>query len=250
MMRSLTGQSTASWDLPASNLSGVPYPNAWVRLKRQGNTFTSYRSLDGSQWTLLGQTSQIFPATIYLGLATSAHNNSPGFSSFARYRNYGDINLLPPQILGHPGSLNLPEGANAVFSVSASGGLPLSYQWRFNGTNITGATNSSLVISNIQPANMGYYRALVSNISGLANTLPAQLVVVQQTRLAVGTVHGNLAFNLTGEMGQRYVIEYSTNLASWSPSISITNLAGMTQFQFPFPAASQGFYRARILPDQ
>jgi hypothetical protein len=249
MIRPGTGQPTASWDLPTANLSGVPYPNAWVRLKRQGNNFTSYRSSDGSQWILLGQTSQVFPATVYLGLATSAHNNSPGFNSFARYRNYGDINLLPPQILAHPGNLTLPEGANAVFSVSAGGAIPLRYQWRFNGTNITGATNGSLIISNIQSSNTGYYRVLVSNTSGLVNSLPAQLMVVQQTRLAIGKILGNLVFNLTGEAGQRYVIEYSTNLTSWFPSISVTNQGGGAQFQFPFPGATQGFYRARVLPD-
>ena len=47
----------------------------------------------------------------------------------------------------------------------ASGTAPLSYQWRFNGTNLSGATSSALALSNVQTNNSGSYAVVVSNIS-------------------------------------------------------------------------------------
>ena len=44
----------------------------------------------------------------------------------------------------------------------------LSYQWEFNGTNITGATNSSLTLTSVQFTNSGTYTVIVS--TGVAST--------------------------------------------------------------------------------
>ena len=39
---------------------------------------------------------------------------------------------------------------NKVFVVGANGTPPLFYQWQFKGTNLPGANNSSLTLTNIQ----------------------------------------------------------------------------------------------------
>jgi hypothetical protein len=54
-------------------------------------------------------------------------------------------------------------GLNASFSVSATSANPVTYQWRFNGTNIDGATNATLVLTNVQLANEGLYSVLVAD---------------------------------------------------------------------------------------
>jgi hypothetical protein len=41
-----------------------------------------------------------------------------------------------------PVNQSVPAGTNVTFSVTASGTPPLSYQWQFDGTNITGATGT------------------------------------------------------------------------------------------------------------
>ncbi|MBW8864814.1 MAG: VCBS repeat-containing protein, partial [Verrucomicrobia bacterium] len=86
---------------------------------------------------------------------------------------------LPPYITGQPASRTNAVGTTAVFTVIAGGTGPLSYQWSFNATNISGATNATLTLSNIQPGNAGGYTVQVSNANGSTNSLAAVLTVVQ-----------------------------------------------------------------------
>jgi uncharacterized repeat protein (TIGR01451 family) len=74
--------------------------------------------------------------------------------------------VLPPSILAQPQSRTVTNGANALFSVSAGGTAPLSYQWQYNGIDWPGATNSSLTVSNAPYAARGDYRVRVSNLVG------------------------------------------------------------------------------------
>jgi hypothetical protein len=48
-----------------------------------------------------------------------------------------------PSIITQPLNQVVTVGSNATFSVSATGTAPFSYQWRFNGASITGATNNT-----------------------------------------------------------------------------------------------------------
>jgi Leucine-rich repeat (LRR) protein len=81
-------------------------------------------------------------------------------------------------IATQPQSLTLGTGANAPFTVGATGLAPLAYQWRFNGVNVVGATNSNLTITNIQPVNAGNYTVVVSNSLGSATSSVAVLTVL------------------------------------------------------------------------
>jgi regulation of enolase protein 1 (concanavalin A-like superfamily) len=51
-------------------------PPRWVRLTRNGNTFTGSMSADGVTWTVVGTREVAMPATIYVGLAVCASNNA------------------------------------------------------------------------------------------------------------------------------------------------------------------------------
>jgi hypothetical protein len=57
-------------------------------------------------------------------------------------------------------------GDTATFTVMAGGTPPLSYQWNFNGTNISGATNTLLTLTNVQSSQAGNYAVLVTNTLG------------------------------------------------------------------------------------
>src|SRR5439155_2725766 len=84
---------------------------------------------------------------------------------------------LPPTILSQPQSLTVVAGSNATFGVWAVGLPPLSYQWRFNGTNIPGATNTSLTLSNVQSGAVGADSVRVTNSIGVTNSASANLDV-------------------------------------------------------------------------
>ncbi len=53
----------------------------------------------------------------------------------------------------------------------------LSYQWQFDGTNIAGATNATLVLYNVQLASGGSYTAIAADSAGSVTSAPAVLTV-------------------------------------------------------------------------
>jgi hypothetical protein len=81
---------------------------------------------------------------------------------------------VSPAIYGQPLSQAALPGSNATFVVIA-GTPPLAYQWRFNSGNLSGATNSTLTITNVQPVNAGAYSVVISNSSGALTSPPASL---------------------------------------------------------------------------
>lgn len=82
-----------------------------------------------------------------------------------------------PAITSQPQTVVTNQGSTAVFSVTATGNAPLTYQWRFNGVNILGANNSVLALFNVQPANAGQYDCVVNNAVGSATSSLATLTV-------------------------------------------------------------------------
>jgi glucose/arabinose dehydrogenase len=49
----------------------------------------------------------------------------------------------PPAISQQPASLTVPQSQPASFTVAATGGTPLTYQWKKGGVNISGATSTT-----------------------------------------------------------------------------------------------------------
>ncbi len=70
-----------------------------------------------------------------------------------------------PNITAQPSDLTIPVGSSASFSVTATGSSNLSYQWQKGGTNISGATGTTLNLSNVTASEAGSYTAVVSDTS-------------------------------------------------------------------------------------
>ena len=87
----------------------------------------------------------------------------------------------PPEITQDPVSLTRLAGTTARFTVVATGSGNLTYQWQRNGTAVPGATNATLVITNLQTANAGDYLVIVTNAFGFATSATATLTVVPVT---------------------------------------------------------------------
>ncbi len=85
--------------------------------------------------------------------------------------------FTPPTITRNPESVVILAGADVTFSVEAEGSQPLSYQWGKNGTPIGGATQSTLVLTNVGVSDEGDYTVTVSNVAGTATSAAARLTV-------------------------------------------------------------------------
>jgi hypothetical protein len=69
------GAASSSGRFPAN------FPNAWLRLKRSGNSFTGFASYDGQSWAVLGSASFSMPSQVYFGLAVCSHTtNAPAMA--------------------------------------------------------------------------------------------------------------------------------------------------------------------------
>ncbi len=151
-----------------------------------------YSTDGGSAWTVMGNfdTSAYYvwtPVTV----AIPAGARAPG-TQF-RWRQTGhsgssydhwaldnvtiDAGPTPPTIMTQPANRTVIVGNNATFTVQAMGSPPLSYQWRFNGTNLAGATDASLVLANVQFTQAGTYTVQVTNSYGSTNSANALLTV-------------------------------------------------------------------------
>ncbi|MGP8055077.1 MAG: FG-GAP-like repeat-containing protein, partial [Limisphaerales bacterium] len=90
-------------------------------------------------------------------------------------------NVMPfggaPVITLQPTNQTVAVGGAASFSVTASGTLPLSYQWNFNGTNIAEATSTTLSLTNVQAGQAGIYAVLVANQYGSVLSSNAALAI-------------------------------------------------------------------------
>ncbi len=89
-----------------------------------------------------------------------------------------------PAITGQPTAQTVPNGASATFTVTATGGPPLSYRWQRNGvdlsdgTKLFGAATPVLEISAADASLQGNYRCVVTNAHGTAISAEAALTVV------------------------------------------------------------------------
>ncbi len=71
----------------------------------------------------------------------------------------------PPVLQQALSNIVVNAGSTVTFAVAASGNSPLTYAWQYNGTTIA-VTNSTLLLTNIQPAQSGFYRVTISNQYG------------------------------------------------------------------------------------
>jgi hypothetical protein len=66
-------------------------------------------------------------------------------------------------------AVSCPE-ASAEFEVSAAGMGPFTYQWQFEGDDIDGATDSTLVVEALTDNDLGDYRCEVTDVCGTVKT--------------------------------------------------------------------------------
>jgi hypothetical protein len=93
------------------------------------------------------------------------------------------LGLFPnaPTITSQPKNITLTAGASALFGVTATGVPEPTYQWLFNGKEISGATSATLSISGVKESDAGKYSVVVTNDSGSVTSNEAVLTVTAPT---------------------------------------------------------------------
>jgi hypothetical protein len=130
-------------------------------------------AFDGSdvlyQWRFNGDA--IPGATNATLLLTNIQYANGGLYSVVAYNSGGAVvssNALltvysPLTIVVQPSSQNVSPGATVTLSLHAVGSGTLRYQWRFEGTNISGATNASYTFFDANPSKSGNYSCYIED---------------------------------------------------------------------------------------
>lgn len=155
-----------------------------------------------------------------------------------------------PTLLNQPANAVVLAGQTTNFNVTASGVPAVGYQWFLAGkTNLFGATNASLALTNIQLADAGNYYVVVTNVLGSIISSNALLSVYASAAPVLNAFtfsqSGGAQFTVSGVPGFNYTVETSTNLIDW-----ILLMSGNSPFIFTDTnaALSQRFYRGVYLP--
>ncbi|MGH7951350.1 MAG: putative Ig domain-containing protein, partial [Limisphaerales bacterium] len=149
----------------------------------------------------------IVGATNSMLLLTNLSTGDAGVYSVTVSNSLGTVqsaNVELPPIWRRPFFLIQPKDANVIcddgtnFQVSADGTKPLSYQWQFEGTAITNATNSMLVLDHVTGDQAGEYSVVVSNINGWATSQVAIMTVIAEPPLITS------ALTASGRQGKAF----------------------------------------------
>ena len=174
-------------DIPCTNAhSGGSWSNFPALDFVSPNLTADTAALDGNAAT----NRQIFSSIVLTGVVVD-----PGQELFLRWLDVDDggsdnalaiddvtvsssaVAARPPFFITQPQSQLAYAGGDATFIVEAGGTKPLHYQWQFAGTNLSGATDSSLSLLNVTAAQNGDYLVVVTNAVGATNSQVATLIV-------------------------------------------------------------------------
>jgi hypothetical protein len=210
-----TARTVSSGTAASLGNGPVPsYPNGWLRLRRVNDTFTSYYSTNGLNWTLQASTTiTSFPMAGYLALAGTAHYNVAGFSSLIRFRELRET-IIPAGTLllstDLPANIDVNEGSTRQFSVAvfATGiaASEIQYLWQraaeggifqnIRGANATNATYTTPALAGWLDQNSQYRCIITTPGTNLVtsvctvNILDAVVPTLVSANNAVGQASG------------------------------------------------------------
>jgi uncharacterized delta-60 repeat protein len=120
--------------------------------------------LPSYQWEFNGEN---LPGATHSVLVVTNRPTSAGSYQLRVSNSLGSV-VSDPVMIGAPIIVAQPSSQAALptqqveFSVTATSVLPLFYQWQFNGQELPGQTNSTLVLADVQPPQVGIYTVIVS----------------------------------------------------------------------------------------
>lgn len=147
-------------------------------------------------------------------------------------------------------------GGSGTLSINATGTTAITYQWRFNGTNIAGATSSALVLNNVATNANGLYTVVACNASGCITSAPPITVKV----VPPGSIDGTYVTQLTGDAAMVRLSDGRLLAAGFDPGYSgatqlyrgLTNGSFDTNFylQPPSLGGTYAWWRSGVFDQQ
>ncbi|MGB7746142.1 MAG: immunoglobulin domain-containing protein [Verrucomicrobiia bacterium] len=181
---------------PQDQTSILPGATATFSVIASGTDPLSYQWYYNTNTLLTNATDSILTITniqpANAGSYSVCINNSAGSTNSSNAFLTVNTSPVAPVFNSQPASLVVLAGSSASFTAVAGGTAPISYQWSKNGTPISGATSSTLNLSNVQTTDDGSYTLTATNSVGSVTSNPAQLTVTTTVPLV------NSAYNLTG----------------------------------------------------
>lgn len=175
---------------PPENLVRVQYETAVFTVTAQGTPPLFY------QWRFNGMT--LAGATNACLVLTNLEPEQAGtytvlvWNAAATVGASATLTVRPlPVITQQPVGTNVAAGSNLTLRVEATGTGPLWYQWQFQPAdqtgflNIPGATEATLLLTNVQLAHSGAYRVLVADTVGTRVSTAAVVTVLEKPTILV-----------------------------------------------------------------
>ncbi len=131
-------------------------------------SFYVNQQTNGGRWNLLG-TFDFAAGTAGNVRITDGFPDS-GKVVLADAIKFSEPDETPPVILSPPLSQTINAGDRASFFVLPAGTEPLTFQWRFNGADISGATGTGYTINTVLASSAGTYSVMISNVTGTVST--------------------------------------------------------------------------------
>jgi hypothetical protein len=131
-----------------------------------------------------------------------------------------------PTIRTQPRNASVLLGQEAQFTVAAPGAASLTYQWRFDGQDLPGATNANLTVANVVLSSLGRYEVVVGDTGGVVTSAPAWLRLVRWTELVAfgrsdtssGCAPQSWPYHLATNLGVRLRIYAPASGSAGTPS--------------------------------
>jgi len=189
------------------------------------------------QWQFNG--TNILNATKATYAIPSVTTNNAGFFSVIATNSAGSVTSSNAalNVVLSPQSRTNYATSTAIFNVAAFGPEALNYQWQKNGAklanggNISGATNGTLMISNITDADAAIYSAVVIDAdselatSNATLTVNDSLFIATQPLSQTAGVGSNVTFSATAYGAQPLVFQWFLNNSPVGPPTSGTNVS-------------------------
>jgi large repetitive protein len=133
-----------------------------------------------------------------------------------------------------PQTQTVCQGSPVTFSVGAIGTGTLTYQWRYNGAPISGATASSYTISSLALGDAGAYSVVVTATCGSVTSANAQLTVTPLTTISVQPVGSTVC---AGSPVNLSVTAAGTGTLTYQWMQNGTAVAGATSALYTIPTS-------------